>query len=188
MIKINLLPKELQEKDKSVDWVIVGYAGVFLIVLFAIGSYSLKYYGYKKDLIKKEKWSHQLTEIKVKVAKVEALDAQRNVLNAKRNTVVQLVQARLLYPKFMAYLYSTLPRDIWFREVTLQEDAKKNIKAVVHSTALSTNSIAEWVKTLESNPALYTDISLSEIQVVEQDQSTTYTFNITFTYQPKMNI
>lgn len=189
MIKINLLPKELQEKEKSLDWIILGYAVIGLVALLAAGSYTLQIYGYKKNLIKKARWTQQLNEIKVKVARVEELDAQKTVLNAKRNTVFQLFQGRLLYPKFMSTLYSTLPRDIWLRELSLQEDSQKNIKAVVGSTSLTTNSIAEWFKTLESNPKLFTNISLSEIQVIESaDQITTYTFNITFNYHPDLTL
>jgi len=35
MIRINLLPKEIRDKGKGMDWIILGLA---LIVLFAVGA------------------------------------------------------------------------------------------------------------------------------------------------------
>lgn len=186
MIKINLLPKELQEKDKGLDWIILGYAIIGIMVIAGTALYFIQLNNYKKELKKKEKWSSQLASIKAKVAQVEQLDAQKNVLNAKKNTVVELVKTRLLYPKFMETLYRTLPGDVWLDELSLSEDGQKNLQTVLVSNSLTTDSIADWLQGMESNTQLFSNISLSAIEVNETSLPGTsyFKFILNFTYQP----
>ncbi|MBI2118188.1 MAG: PilN domain-containing protein [Elusimicrobia bacterium] len=186
MIKINLLPKELQEKDKGLDWVILGYAIIGILIIAGTSIYFIQINDYKKELKKKERWSSQLAGIKAKVAQVEQLDAQKNILNAKKNTVVELVKARLLYPKFMETLYQTLPGDIWLDALSLSEDGQKNLQTILVSNSLTTDSIADWLQSMESNTKLFSNISLSAIEVNEASLPGTsyFKFTLNFTYQP----
>lgn len=188
MIKINLLPKEIQEKGKVTEWVFLGCSLSGLIVLVIMTSYFLKLQNYKKDLAKKVRWSEQLADIKNKVARVEQLDAQKNVLNSKKNTVVQLLQWRLLYPKLMETFHNTLPQDIWITELTLSEDEQKNIKVTATSNALTTNAIADWLETLESKSDRFSDITLSTIESKQSENtpSSSFSFLISFTYHPPL--
>lgn len=187
MIKVNLLPKEFQEKGKGQDWVVLGYAVVVLLAVIALGAFGVKHRSYKKDLQRKERWSQQLSAIKAKVAQVEQLDAQKNVLNAKKNTVVQLFQGRLLYPKMMQHFYETLPREVWVKDMAATEEGDKSIRIVAFANALSTDSIADWLQTLEGKPERFANITLSAIEVrqpADPKQQATYEFTMTFTYRP----
>ena len=186
MIKINLLPKELQEKDKGLDWVILGYAIIGILIIAGTSIYFIQLNDYKKELKKKERWSSQLAGIKAKVAQVEQLDSQKNILNAKKNTVVELVKARLLYPKFMETLYQILPVDIWLDALSLSEDGQKNLGIILVSNSLTTDSIADWLQRMESNTKLFSNISLSAIEVNETSLPGTsyFKFTLNFTYCP----
>ena len=189
MIRINLLPKELQDKGKGQDWLIVAYASLALMMLSASGVYLVNLNGYKKDLTRKEKWSSQLSVIKSKVAQVEQLDGQKAFLNAKKNTVLQLFQGRLMYPKFLQAFYETLPSEIWIKDISLTEDPNtKNITIIALSGAISTDAIADWLQTLESKPERFSNVMLSSIEArtstVGQNKQTTYDFSMTFTYVP----
>lgn len=186
MIKINLLPKEIQQRGKVTEWVLLGCCLSGLFVFVFMTSYLLKLQSYKRDLAKKARWSQQLTDIKNKVAQVEQLDAQKSVLNAKKSTVVQLLQWRLLYPKLMETFYRTLPQDIWLTELTLSEDEQKNIRIVAHSNSLTTNAIADWLETLESKPDRFSEIVLSAIESKHSADTklSSFGFSLSFVYHP----
>ena len=188
MIKINLLPKELREKDKGLDWVIVGYALIGFLALAAASLYLLQLNHYKKDVVKKEKWSQQLSTLKAKVAQVEQLDAQKTTLQAKKNTVVQLFQGRLLYPQFMEKFFEILPQEVWITDLTISEDAQRNLKVVAVSNALTPDAIASWLETLESKPDKFTEIQLSAIEVKQsqdlKQSLSSYGFSMSFTFHP----
>lgn len=187
MIRINLLPKELQDKGKGQDWIILAYGVLVIFAFAATGFYFSKRSEYNYDTLKKERWSAQLSEIKAKVAQVEQLDAQKNALSAKKSAVVQLFLGRLLYPKFMESFYATLPADVWVREISLTEDpGSKNITITALSGSLSTEAIASWLETLESKPDRFSGVTLSAIEVrpSPENRQTTYEFAMTFTYVP----
>jgi Tfp pilus assembly protein PilN len=187
MIKINLLPREFQDKGKGQDWVILGYGCLVLLALAGAGSYFGKVHAYKNNLAKKARWAAALSDIKVKVARVEQLDAQKAVLNAKKNTVVQLFQGRLLYPKFMENFYQNVPRQIWVTDMSLNEDpATKNLKVVATANSLTTEAIADWLQLLQSKSSEYSDVSLSTIEskTNAETKTNTYGFSMTFIYHP----
>lgn len=183
MIKVNLLPKELQEKGKGLEYVVLGGVLIGLFALTGGGIYLSKYLGYKKDLAKKARWEKQLTEVKAMVAQVEALDAQKAVLQAKKGAVSQLFYGRLLYPKFMEIFYSTLPRDVWITNLKLSEDSNRNISVTADSNALTTEGIAQWLETLESKSNYFSNVVLSAIessQETDSKQSPVYKFTMSF--------
>lgn len=187
MIKINLLPKEIQEKGKGSEWVILGSILIGLFALAGMSSYFLKLQGYKKELAKKERWTKQLNEVKAKVEQVTQLDAEKTTLNAKKNTVLQLLQGRLYYPKLMETFYSTLPKDVWVTDVTLSGDPQKNIKIEANSNALTTEAIAEWLEILGAKPEKFSGIALSPIEKVppaNPKEFPTFKFKMTFSYSP----
>jgi len=186
MIKINLLPKEVQERGKGVEWVFLGTAVLFIFAAVALFSYMAKKKAYEKDLARKARWNQQLEEMKAKVAQVAQLDAQKNVLNAKKNTVVQLLQGRLLYPKFMEQFFETVPKDVWISDFKLTEDGSKNIKVEAMSNSLTIESIADWLQTLESKPESFAEPTLSAIdqKTTPDNKSNLYGFTMTFTYKP----
>lgn len=184
MIKINLLPKELQEKGKGVEYVVLGGALIGLIALTGSGIYLTQYFGYKKDLEKKSRWEKQLAEVKAKVSQVEALDSQKSLLQAKKGAVTQLFHGRLLYPKMMELFYSTLPRDVWVTELKLTEDANRNIAIVADSNSLSTEGIAQWLESLESQSQFFSGVTLSAIESEQAEgskQAPVYKFTMSFT-------
>ncbi|MBI2915826.1 MAG: PilN domain-containing protein [Elusimicrobia bacterium] len=190
MIKINLLPKELQEKGKGLDWIILGYALIGCMAIAIVLLHMMQVRNYKKGLEKKANWSQQLSLVRSKVTQVEQLDAQKAVLNAKKNTVVQLFQGRLLYPKLMETLYDTMPKDVWLSDLTFSEDGQKNVRVVAAASALTTDSIADWLQMLESKKERFGSASLSAIDVKESGESkqTIYSFSMTFTYLPAAGI
>lgn len=185
MIKVNLLPKEIQDKGKGVEWVILGGALIGLFAVVAMSSYFIMLQSYKKELKRKVAWSRQLAEIKAKVTQVAQLDAQIKVLNAKKNTVVQLLQGRLLYPRMMESFYESLPKDVWITGLTMKEESNKNIKIVAKSNALTIDAIADWLQTLETKPGRYSGVELSAIDVKgELNDDASFDFSMTFTYIP----
>jgi len=148
-----------------------------------MGHYYTELKVFEEEKTIKKSWNSELEAIKVKVNQVTQLDAQKALLNAKKSTVIQLLQGRLLYPKCMAAFFSTIPKDVWVSNLTFAED-KKNINISATSTSLSIDAIAEWLQTLESKPNRFLAIDLSAIQVQVSEESTLYAFSMKFTYSP----
>ncbi len=191
MIRINLLPKEIREKGKGMGWIVLGGVVVVAVGLIAMSSYMSMKKKYEKDLARKGKWSAELADIKGKVAQVEQLDSQKNLLNAKKNTVVQLLSGRLLYPVFMEQFYETLPKDVWVTDFKLVEDGSKNIAVEAQSTSLTIESIADWLQTLESKPERFSAVNLSAIELKgagDGKGGATYGFTLKFTYRPQAGV
>ena len=184
MIRINLLPKETRDKGKGTEWVILAALVLVLFGLLGAGSYGLKKRRYEKDAAKKMRWSGELAEIKKKVDRVTELDNQRNLLNAKKNTVVQLLQGRILYPIFMEHVYQTLPKDVWLNDLKLTEAGDKSIVVEAKSESLTVDSVADWLETLESRTDRFGGVDLSAIDIKGDAKAVTYSFTIKFTYRP----
>lgn len=186
MIKINLLPKDVQEKGKGMEWVVLGVAALLIFAGTGVFHYTVKLAKYKRDSLRKASWNAQLSRIKAEVAKVEQLDAQKNLLNAKKSTVVLLLQGRLLYSMFMEHFFETLPRDVWITDLKISEDAAKNIKIDATSTSVTIESVADWLQTLESKPERFSGVSLNAIDLKQgvEGKANTYTFTMSFTYRP----
>lgn len=187
MIRINLLPKEVQERGKGVEWIILGCFVLGCFGLVGMASYFVKKRVYEAGIEQKARWSAELADIKNKVAQVEQLDAQKNLLNAKKNTVVQLLMGRLLYPIFMEQFFETLPRDIWITDFKLTEDGSKNIAVEAATNALSIESVADWLQTLESKSERFSGATLSAIELkpaADAKGKPSYSFTMKFTYRP----
>ncbi len=187
MIRINLLPKEVREKGKGTEWIPLGAVVVVLFGTFAMASFRAKKKAYERDVIRKNQWQSELTNIKSKVARVEELDAQKNLLNAKKNTVIQLLSGRLLYPIFMEQFYETLPKDVWISDFKISEDGSKNIAIEAQSNALTIESIADWLQTLESKPERFSGVTLSAIDFKgsgDPKAAVTYGFTMKFLFKP----
>ena len=186
MIRINLLPKEVQERGKGVEWVALGVLILILFLFGAMAHYAVKKKNYEKDLRQRDAWFQELQEIKRKVDQVVQLDSQKNILNAKKNTVVLLLQGRLLYAKFMENFFETLPKEVWVTDFVLNEDGSKNIKVEAKSNSLTIEAVADWLQTLESKQDKFSDVSLS---VIDQHpgvdgKTQVYGFSMSFTYRP----
>ncbi|OGR83701.1 MAG: hypothetical protein A2901_07195 [Elusimicrobia bacterium RIFCSPLOWO2_01_FULL_54_10] len=188
MIRINLLPKEVREKGKGTEWVVLACLILTVMLLFGYFSHQIKLNRYKNDLARKSRWSAELAEIKMKVDRVTELDKQRDTLNAKKNTVVLLLQGRILYPMFMEHVFETLPKDIWISDFKLTEDASKNIAVEAKSDALTIDSVADWLQTLESRTDRFSGVDLSAIELksggTETSKAISYGFTMKFTYRP----
>ena len=179
MIKINLLPKEIQDKGKGIEWVVLG-AG--LIVLFAMGAgvqYILKLNDYKKYLKTEDIWRQQLKIKEEEVQRVTQLDGERSVLEAKKSSVLQLHQGRILYPRMMDTFFNTLPQDVWVTALTFRLEGD-NIAISAQSKSLAIEGIAEWLQTLESNAENFSGVTLSAIDA----NDSTFQFSMSFTYMP----
>lgn len=187
MIRVNLLPKEVRDKGKGTEWVVLACLALVIFGLLGAASHGLKKRRYEKDLGKKKRWSAELADIKKKVDRVTELDNQRNLLNAKKNTVVQLLQGRILYPIFMEHVFETLPKDIWVSDLRLSEGGDKSIAVEAKSESLSVDSVADWLQTLESRTDRFGGVDLSAIEIKSaggDSKSATYLFTMKFTYRP----
>lgn len=176
----------MQERGKGLEWVILIYAVLIVILLCEGLSYWVGYHRFSKIQEKKTIWSSQLSGIKKKVAQVEQLDAEINLLNSKKTAVESLFGGRLRYPKLMAEFYRTIPKDVWVSDLTIKEKGDNSFEIIALSNAVSTDGIADWLVSLESKPNRYTQIKLSTIDArkgSDGDSVESFGFSISLVYK-----
>ena len=189
MIRIDLLPKEIRDKGKGTDWVILAFLVLMVFALLGAGTYSLNRISYAKAIHKKNLWSAELAQIEKKVDRVTELDNQKNSLNGKKKIVFQLLQGRILYSILMEHIFEILPPDTWISDLGMIEGEDRAIAVEVKSESLSMTSVANWLQKLESKADLFSGVDLSAVEIKSaggESKSDTYSFTMKFTYHPPM--
>ncbi len=118
MIKINLIPKEIEakaaKKKKGVliaGAVIVFLAGVFGIYMFRVTELR----GLRNRIAQVDR---ELRSLRPVVDKVRQIENQKNGLNRKITVIKDLMQVRLTAPVFMEDLAAAIPEGVWLSAIS----------------------------------------------------------------------
>ena len=179
MIKINLLPKEVQDKGKGVEYVILGGALLAMTVISLLVLHLSKMKTYNNYLKLETEFKMELEKKKKEVEDVTKLEAEKAVLQSKENSIIQLARGKLLYPQFMESFFDILPKDIWVTGISLKEGPSKELTVVANSNSLTVDAIAELLQKLDATADRYSGVSLSAIE----QRANSYAFVMTFTYR-----
>ncbi|MCD6311193.1 MAG: hypothetical protein J7M11_01920 [Elusimicrobia bacterium] len=161
MIKINLLPQEIEKKAIAQRRMILAVAaGVMVLVVF-IGIYLLRV---AKITALKSEFKTAQTELKkydAALAKVKKIEAEKKRLENQLNVITSLIESRLDYPVMM---------EVVTRNDFLPSNAKINsfsttgmaggIKFSFTIEAADNYSVADLLTNLEKSP-LFKDIKVS---------------------------
>ena len=161
MIKINLLPQEIEKKAIAQRRMILAVAaGVMVLVVF-IGIYLLRV---AKITALKSEFKTAQTELKkydAALAKVKKIEAEKKRLENQLNVITSLIESRLDYPVMM---------EVVTRSDFLPSNAKINsfsttgmaggIKFSFTIEAADNYSVADLLTNLEKSP-LFKDIKVS---------------------------
>jgi len=148
MIKINLVPQEILDKEVQKQRMVqVGIAAGFIFFIFA--GISFKHYHKGATLAttleEKEAKFKKLAKI---VAQVEALEQQAKAVRGRLDVMKELDSSRPLYPRAMTDLLSTFPRGVFITSLTTQVDGKK-VKLNMAASSLTSEDVSDWYRTLE---------------------------------------
>jgi type IV pilus assembly protein PilN len=149
MIRINLLPVRAQIRKENVRQIISLY--LLSVALVAVGILYL----WVSQSYQISSLATRLKQVQAEVANyakydkmLKELQAKKETLEKKRQTIVQLQQDRDKLVRTLALLSVNIPRDrVWFEKMT-----QSGGTITVDGVALSNETIAEFMRSLESSP------------------------------------
>jgi type IV pilus assembly protein PilN len=183
MIRINLLPIEVQTTERKINptYIAAGVGGVLMIFLlpFHMVQYS------KRKHLQDEITSLQseLDRYKPIVAQVEALEAAKAQLQQRKTIIQQLESERLRYPYFMEDFLKLLPSHVWLTSLstTLLPDGA-SISVNMDVIALDNYAVADMVSNLETSQ-IFSDVNLGSITSNQSATAQAITFHVSTTYR-----
>ncbi len=182
MIKINLLPKEIEKRAAAQQKVILIGGAVGFVLLILIGGYFsrvAKLTTLKGRIARVEK---ELKKLKPVVQKVNEIQKKKEALNNKIEVIKNLMSSRLLYPVFMEKFAAILPTRVWITALnTKTVDNALELKLSV--LAGDNYAVADFINILELSEK-YHNIEFTGISTVSADDAEVRSFTINCSYYP----
>ncbi|MFH1724670.1 MAG: PilN domain-containing protein [Elusimicrobiota bacterium] len=178
MIRINLVPQEILDKELQKQRAVqIGVAVGFVVLIFAGISFVHYYKGVKLagHLAEQEEKFKKLETI---VKQVEALEAQALAVRSRLNVMQDLLKARPLYPRFMTALLKTLPDGIWLKTMTTGGSAQA-LDVDMSAQALTVENASDWLRRLEASD-IFSGAVLGALQVSSADGSLAFSMRVTY--------
>ncbi len=149
MIQINLLPARIRKKRDALKVFTLAYLGCIVLMIAAIGLLWM----YQSQRIKS--LQAQLTRVQNEVNQYAKFDQmlkdikqQKELVDKKRSVIENLQKDRDTIVRVLALLSVQLPpEEIWFERLAQSSNAM-----TLDGVALSNESIADFMRNLESSP------------------------------------
>ncbi|MBA3065221.1 hypothetical protein KJ633_08990 [bacterium] len=161
MIKINLLPQEIEKKAIAQRRMLLAVSAGVLVVVVFIGIYLLRVA--KITALKSELKASQaeLRKYDADLAKVQKIEAEKKRLENQLSIIISLIESRLDYPVMMEVITRSdfLPSNAKINSFSGTADAA-GIKFAFTLEAADNYSVADMLTNLEKSPN-FTDIKVS---------------------------
>jgi len=165
MIRVNLLPPELESAPTEFNPAIIITPIAILLLIFSGYSYRQSTNALEEQRNEIKKASNEIKQLEPIIAKVEELERQKVELNKKKGVIQSLENQRLSYPQFMEDLVRLLPSNIWLSNLaTISQADGSTMDITMSVTALDNYAIADLVSNLE-NSQIFADVDLGAINV-----------------------
>ncbi len=166
MIKINLIPKEVEAKaaKKKKGVLIAGAAIVFIAVVF--GLYMARAAELRSLKNRTAQVDRELRTLRPVVDKVRQIENQKNGLNRKITVIKDLMQVRLVAPVFMEDMAVVLPEGVWLNSISTSS-GEESLSLTLGIMARDNYAAADLLNALELSE------NFSEVQFTGLS-STTY--------------
>ncbi|MFH1415722.1 MAG: PilN domain-containing protein [Elusimicrobiota bacterium] len=182
MIKINLLPKEIEimAAARMKMFIITGL--IVCIIVGVVSAYFLKLATLAVLDNKIEEVEKELKKLEPIIKKVDAIQNKKKNLNNKMNVINDLAESRLLYPQFMEELAAMLPQKVWL--VSLQTKTGNNTLNLTMSVMSRDNyGVADFINVLETNKK-FSEPKFTGIVATEHGGESVRSFSIICDYYP----
>lgn len=151
MIKINLVPKEILDKEAQRQRAIQIGVAAGLVLILIVG---LSYWHYhtrsslEAELAQAKADAERLKDAKSKLAQARS----RQAAVQKRREVLQgLISSRRLYPVFMSDMVDMMPRSIWLENLKTKGTGPEALSVEFSAVALRPEDVADWLRVLNSS-------------------------------------
>lgn len=161
MIKINLLPQEIEKKAVAQRRMILAVAAGVMVVVVFIGIYLLrvaKITALKGNLRTAQE---ELKKYDVALAKVQKIEAEKKRLETQLGVITSLIEARLDYPVMMEVITRKefLPSNAMINSFSATSVAN-GIRFAFTVEAADNYSVADLLANLEQSP-LFSEVTVS---------------------------
>jgi len=161
MIKINLLPQEIEKRAVAQRRMILAVAAGVMVVVVFIGIYLLrvaKITTLKGDL---KTAQAELKQYDAALAKVQRIEAEKKRLETQLGVITSLIESRLDYPVMMEVITRSefLPANAKINNFSATS-AANGIKFAFAVEAADNYSIADLLTNLEESPR-FTEVTVS---------------------------
>jgi len=151
MIKVNLVPIELlaraRQRQLILQFSAIGALVATILVLVSLSHWFSLFHlqnDYKYDEAKLEK-------LKAIVGQVEDLEKAAKAVHSRLDVIEDLLKGRAFYPYFMSEFARTVPATVRVTNLTTTSTANNSVKLAISATALNSDDIATWMRTLQSS-------------------------------------
>lgn len=179
MIKVNLVPQEILDKEIQRQRALqASLAGVLIVLILAGVSFS----HYRKKAVSERMLSEQKEKLKTLQAivdQVNAFEAQAAAVRARLGVMNDLLKSRELYPRFMVDIIESFPDGVWIGGLTTTSK-NAGLDLTMPAFASSTRDVTTWLRTLEESK-LFTGAKISPILI---DAKGKHSFTMQMHYIP----
>jgi Tfp pilus assembly protein PilN len=183
MIRINLLPAELESAPSQINPALPLSAAVIIPALILIPIH-LSQMGTRRRLqTESASLKSELERYQPIIAQVEALEAAKVQLTQRKGVIQQLQSERLRYPEFLDDFLKLLPGNLWLTSLTTASQAATDVMTVnMDVVALDNYAVADLVANLETSQ-IFSEVELGAISAAQTPTGETMTFHVTTNYK-----
>jgi Tfp pilus assembly protein PilN len=181
MIRVNLVPIELLARARQRQLMLQA-AGVGAILATGVVLLSLSHWFSLFRLENDYKYDEaKLQSLKAIVSQVEELEKSAALVHSRLDVIESLLKGRAFYPLFMSDFARTVPNTVRVTQLSTTSQASNSVKLSISATALSSDDIATWMRTLQAD-ANFQNIELGAVNGTGHE----YTFTISAAYAIKL--
>ncbi len=184
MIKINLLPPEIQKRGRRKHLIrLIGLSGL-LVVFTVFAIYSQKFLHYQRLTRELKTIELELKKIEPVVKEIEQRQKEKELLTKKYQVIKDLMRNSLLYPRFLEELVTILPDNVWFANLTTKSTPDlSGLEVNLDASALDNYATADFLTALEKRRN-FSNIELGPMQKSGSEKEPVFSFRLTFRYRP----
>jgi type IV pilus assembly protein PilN len=161
MIKINLLPKEIEKKVALREKRFLLSTIVLLVVAGFLGLYLLKvgqYARLRKQLRGIEK---ELVLLETIIKKVDEIEKSKEALAKKLDVIGSLMGERFIYPQLLEDLARIVPSRVWLTSLMTKSESDF-LTITIEASAIDNYAIADFITKLSETKS-FSKVELSKI-------------------------
>ncbi|MBA7465886.1 hypothetical protein ES707_01058 [subsurface metagenome] len=161
MIKINLLPKEIEKKVALREKKILLSMIVLLVVGGFLGLYFLKVGQYTRLKKKVKRVEKELNLLETIVKKVDEIEKSKEALAKKLDVIQSLLGNRVVYPQLFEDLARIVSSRVWLNSLTTKSESDF-LTITIEASAIDNYAIANFITKL-SEDKNFSKVELSNI-------------------------
>src|SRR5258705_351362 len=167
MIRINLLPEEMESAPSKINPAIPLSAAVILPALILIPVHTSQISTRKRLQTETASLNSELAKYQPIIAQVDALEAAKVQLTQRKGVIQQLENERLRYPQFFDDFLKLLPGNLWLTSLVTSSPPNNNVVTLDMSVvALDNYAVADLIANLETSQ-IFSQVDLGPISAAQ---------------------